>query len=179
MNYIGNAPPVMPTSLEERIAALEARAPAIGVPVTLAGTSVDFAIPAWARNIKLSFAGLSLNAAAELLAQLGDAGGIENTGYLGASSTVSSVVATSNYTAGAGIRMSGAATITHGSLTFTLLDAATNLWGWHGVAGTSSGGNTAVTAGSKALSQPLTTVRLTSTTGTDTFDAGTGNVAYW
>ena len=142
------------------------------------GTSHDFTVPAGTRQFTVSFDGISLSGAAEPLIQLGDGGGVETTGYLGASSSLSTAVNTTSYTAGAGMRLSGAGTVIHGCITYTLVDAATFTWAWQGVISTSSGSNTATTAGSKSLSAALTTVRVTTTNGTDTFDLGKINVAY-
>ena len=64
-------------------------------------------------------------------------------------------------------------------MTFTVLNAATFLWAGSGAVGSvGSGKPTSVTSGKKALSAELTQVRLTTSAGTDTFSAGSINIAY-
>jgi len=76
------------------------------------GTSIDFiSIPAWVKKITVMFSGVSTNGTSAPLIQIGDSGGIENTGYLGSSTNISS---SSNYTTGFGILSSVAANVFHG-----------------------------------------------------------------
>ncbi len=59
------------------------------------GTAVDFtSIPSWAKRITVMLNGVSTNGSSSYLIQLGTSGGIENSGYLGAASTVTTAVAT-------------------------------------------------------------------------------------
>ena len=53
--------------------------------VTNFTTSADFtSIPSWVRRITLIFSDISLSGSDNLLIQIGDSGGLETTGYLGA-----------------------------------------------------------------------------------------------
>ena len=146
------------------------------------GTSIDFtSIPSWVKRITVMFSGMSTNGTSAPLIQLGDSGGVEITGYLGAAST-SSGTGTTNalYTTGFGlIGVTGsAAFITNGSVTITALDPATNLWACSGVLGLSSSAAVTQIGATKPLSGTLTQVRITTVGGTDTFDAGTINILY-
>lgn len=139
------------------------------------GTSVDFILSAdvapYVKRITVMFSGVSTSGTSNPQIQLGDAGGIETTGY-----TVSSLESTTtNYTTGFGIRFASATASLNGSLVLT--NVSGNVWAGTGLFNNTS---TAVTilAGSKTLSDTLTTVRVTTVNGTDTFDAGSINILY-
>jgi hypothetical protein len=134
------------------------------------GTSIDFTgIPNWVKRITILFNGVSLSGTADHLIQLGTSGGIETTGYLAASEAVA-------YTAGFGIRTAVASYAVKGTMTLNLLNG--NVWCMS--TNTYVDGGTAVRngAGTKTTSGAVTTVRITSTNGTDTFDAGSINILY-
>jgi hypothetical protein len=83
--------------------------------------------------------------------------------------------------AGAGFSFSdngAAASVRVGSVTITLVDAATNTWAFSGVLAKSDTARVMTTAGVKALSATLDRVRITTVGGTDTFDAGSINILY-
>ena len=141
------------------------------------GTAIDFtSIPSWVKRVTVMFNGVSTSGTADLLIQLGDSGGVETTGYLGAASNFSSTVSTSSYTAGFGITSASAANVVHGSFALTFLGS--NTWTMAGVIARSNAANTIITAGSKNLSDTLDRVRITTSNGTDTFDAGSINILY-
>jgi hypothetical protein len=153
-----------------------------GTPATTtSGTTHDFTgIPSWVKKITVNFAGVSSSGTSNWLIQIGDSGGIENTGYLGAGTAEpnGSAQAIANFTAGFGIRTAIAANILHGSVVLTLLDASTNTWCATGGLANSNAAEFYDTAGSKSLSATLDRVRLTTVNGSDTFDAGTVNITY-
>ena len=147
------------------------------------GTTVDFTgIPSWVKRITVMFSGVSTSGTSPQLIQLGDSGGFEITGYLGAASTSSGTgTNNANYTTGfglTGIAAPSAGIIVHGSVTITALDLATNLWACAGVLGISSSAGTSQIGATKTLSGTLTQIRITTVNGTDTFDAGTINIMY-
>ena len=148
---------------------------------TTSGTSIDFtSIPSWVKRITIMYSGVSTSGTSNWLVQLGDSGGIENTGYLGAGTFLGATVSGTNYTAGFGFPIAGAGHILHGSVVLTLLSSSTNSWtcmGSLGGTGTAAGFIYS-TAGAKSLSETLDRVRLTTVNGTDTFDAGTINIMY-
>ena len=165
--------------------------PASGVPVasvgiTLAteqastsGTLIDFtSIPAGTKRITVMFNGVSTNGTSDIIVQLGDAGGVENTGYVGSNSLIaaSSVVSVSK-TDGFGVtNSSGASDALYGAVTLFLENAATFTWIASGSVGRA--GSTGVTTGRKALSAELDRIRITTSNGTDAFDAGALNIQY-
>lgn len=153
----------------------------MGVVAATSGANIDFtAIPTWATRITIMFFGVSTTGTSQLRVQLGDAGGIETSGYLGTNSAILSASAgAANFTSGFDFSDGALATaVRHGSLVLTLLDPATNMWIANGQIGQSDTTRLTGVAGSKATSQPLDRVRITTVGGTDTFDAGQVNVRY-
>jgi hypothetical protein len=139
------------------------------------GTSIDFtSIPSWVKRITVMFNGVSGNGTSNFLFQIGDSGGIENTGYSGGSFNAG---ATANSTAGFDLTaQNAAAQLWGGSITLTNLSG--NIWCQSGVISGGSSGYIGASGGSKTLSDVLTQIRLTTVNGTDTFDAGTVNILY-
>jgi hypothetical protein len=142
------------------------------------GTSIDFSsIPDWVKRVTVMFNGVSGSGSSDFLFQLGDSGGIEATGYLGAGSVIGATVSTTNYTAGFGFAGGGVtAKVWQGAIRFSNITG--NTWVADGVFSRSDGANTAVVGGGKSLSDVLDRVRITHVNGTDTFDAGTINILY-
>ena len=144
---------------------------------TTSGTEHDFTnIPSWVKRITVMFNGVSTNGTSSKLIQLGDSGGVETTGYLGASSSLDTVVASSSYTTGFGIRSVFATSILHGSLIITNIDG--DEWVCQGTFSLSNTARTITVSGSKILSATLDRIRITTLNGTDTFDAGAINIQY-
>jgi len=141
------------------------------------GTSIDFTgIPSWATRITVMFNGVSTNGGNDYLVQLG-VGSPTTTGYSGSASVVTTGVGTRNFTTGFGIYNNiGAATVFSGSMTIATMGA--NLWVSSGVFGMSGSIGTMPTGGSVTLSGTLDRLRVTTTTGTNAFDAGSINIMY-
>jgi hypothetical protein len=176
----GNAAPptwsdAVDTALTNRVTAVEQ-----GGTLTLAtaqastsGSSIDFsAIPAWVKRISVIFSGVSTNGTSNLLVQIGDAGGFETTGYVSYAGDYNDLVgSTIGFVQS---RLNAAAYITSGSVTLLKVDGTT--WVASGVLSSAHGPISS--AGSKALSDVLTQVRVTTVNGTDAFDAGSINILY-
>ena len=148
---------------------------------TTGGATIDFTgIPAGTRRISIVINGLSLSGTENLMIQLGDTDGFENSGYTGALSTVSAGAVGGPTAFSAGFLLSGgstAAALHYAKVDLVLESAAAFRWGYSGVDGSSVPTN-AFSGGTKALSAELTQVRIT-TTGADTFDLNGGiNIAY-
>lgn len=151
----------------------------LGTPqTTTSGTTVDFTgIPSWVRQITINFVGVSFSGSVFPLIQIGDSGGIEDTGYLGTAPDIiggSGLVVTTGFGIGNGY---ADASIFHGSVILTLADASTNTWCATGGVSLSNGGQASFVSGAKALSSTLDRVRIASG-GAPTFDAGVINIAY-
>lgn len=143
------------------------------------GTEIDFtSIPAGTKRVTIMFVGVSTSGTSEKRIQLGDAGGLETTGYLGTSHSMVSSVGGINFTAGFDMYSVTAADVMHGAVTLNLVDESTNTWVLHGVMGHSDAVESTVIGGSKSLSATLTQIRITTKNGSDTFDAGTINISY-
>lgn len=143
-------------------------------------TSLDFtSIPSWAKRITVMFSGVSTNGTSVIQIQLGDSGGIETTGYLGAGGYIFSVntSAVANFTSGFAITQATvAAAVYHGSMVIALIGS--NQWTANGGFARSDNNVLNFGQGSKTLSDTLTQVRITTVNGTDVFDAGTVNILY-
>jgi hypothetical protein len=144
------------------------------------GTSIDFtSIPSWVKRITLILNGVSLNSTATIRVLLGVSGTPETTGYSSFSGAITPVPSLVTLFSDTGVALYGADAgyLLSGNLVFTLVGS--NTWIFSGVTS-----NTTVisfvqqTAGKKALAGTLNMLRITSSTGTDTFDAGTINILY-
>jgi hypothetical protein len=140
------------------------------------GTSIDFtSIPSWVKRITVMFNGVSTVTTSNWLIQLGDSGGIENTGY-------TSLVAYTGSAIGKAVSTSGFICVT---------SVGSQVWSGQSVI-TLVSGNVYVqsgcvadgvdyieaSGGTKTLSATLDRVRITTAGGTDTFDAGSINILY-
>lgn len=170
----------MTTTVPANMVDADAKLTATATQASTSGTSIDFnSIPAWVKRITMSFSGVSTNGTSVPIVQIGDSGGIENTGYNGSAYNIAGASA-ANLSSGFNAWTStwAAASVMHGTVTLTLVDAATNTWAASGLIGLSNSANTVILGGSKALSATLDRIRLTTAGGTDAFDAGLVNVLY-
>jgi len=148
------------------------------VVASTSGTSIDFTgLPAWVKKITVMFNGVSTNGAtSNYLIQLG-AGSVTTSGYLGATTFLSTVAVSANLTTGFGIyNASGASQVFHGSVQITTMGS--NLWVASGVLAQSNGAATITTGGSVTLGGTLDRLRITTVNGTDAYDAGSINILY-
>ena len=137
------------------------------------GTSIDFTgIPSWAKRVTIMFSGVSTNNTSSIIVQIGTSGGIETSGYL------SGCVANSNGTATTGFIVStqAATTVNHGAMQISSFGS--NSWISSSAIGYSDANGGAAAGGSKTLSATLDRVRITTVSGTATFDAGSINILY-
>jgi hypothetical protein len=151
-----------------------------GTAVSASGTSVDFtSIPSWVKRITVMLNGVSLAGNGAILIQLGDSGGIENTGYGGQIVYINGS-APGSFTFSSGVNLYGTSVgpsiLNSGSIVFTHLSG--NIWVFQGAVNSTNSSATNYVAGAKTLSATLDRVRVTTETGTDTFDAGTINILY-
>jgi hypothetical protein len=151
------------------------------VQTTASGTAIDFtSIPSWAKRITVMFNSVTTNGTSSLLLQIGDAGGIQNTGYSGISGFMGAAGANHypNITKGIPLAYSvmSAASAYSGSLTITKLNG--NMW--------TIAGNLATTgllymlcfAGVKSLTNDLDRLRITTVSESPAFTGGTINISY-
>lgn len=160
------------SSLSSSVTTLQTQKLTQGAAVaSTSGTSIDFtSIPSWVRRITVMLYGVSTSGTARLLIQVGASGSVVTTGYQSYTSDAGS-------TSTAGMILGGAqaADVRYGAITFVQQD--TNKWIATSVtnSSTSSGYNN---IGNITLAATLDRVRVTTTNGTDTFDAGSINILY-
>jgi hypothetical protein len=152
----------------------------LGTPqASTSGTSIDFTgIPSGTKRILINLFGVSVNANTEIAFQLGDAGGIETSGYLGASSQLVATVTTSLFTSFFRTTSADSAAVYHGTVILNLENTSNNTWCCMSNLARSDSGQVLVFAGTKATSAVLDRVRITTANGTATFDAGEINIQY-
>ena len=154
--------------------------PTLGTLVTPtpAGSATFSSIPSGTTNIIVSFNEISTASVTSMQVQLGDAGGVESTGYAATSVDVSSSTSTlaESSTTGHIVSIQGSGRLLAGHMFLTLLDASSNLWiSSH----TAKLANDRMVAGggSKALSAELTQIYFL--LGAGSYDAGSMNIMYW
>jgi hypothetical protein len=139
------------------------------------GTSIDFtSIPSWVKRVTVMFNGVSTNGSAGISIQLGTSGGILSSGYIGG------VAVGTTYNANSSAfflySSAGAADLISGVISIATLGS--NIWSETGNLAQAANGAVRVSGGSVSLSGALTTVRIVTANGTDTFDAGSINILY-
>jgi len=171
------APAVAGSNTQTLVATTGTLAPIVsGTTITLTNqTAPEFTgIPSWVKRITVMFNGVSTNGTSNILIQLGDSGGVENTGYASNADQAGTGV---NSTAGfITTRSIGSTAVNQGLATIGLISA--NTWAISGALARSDSASGSFFAGSKTLSDVLTTVRITTVNGTDQFDAGSINILY-
>ena len=138
---------------------------------TTSGTSVTFgSIPAGTKMIVIMFEGVSLTGATPIDVTIGDAGGLETSGYVAATRYIAAITSsTAEFLIGFG---SSTGTL-HGHMILTLKDSANFTWtSSHSLMGKTDA--TVNGGGTKSLSAELTQVSISG----GTFDAGSINISY-
>lgn len=156
-------------------AAIAASGTVYGTSVaSTSGTAVLFTgIPSGARKVTLHLNGVSTNGASTLIAQIGDSGGIEASGY---SSNAGHRSSDNDVSTGYALTVGfDPAMRVYGNVDFYNDDG--NRWITSGGLGVTS--SIPVTfGGSKTLSGTLTQIQLTTSGGSNTFDAGTVGISW-
>lgn len=145
---------------------------------TTSGTAIDLntAIPSWVRRITIAYNGVSLNGSAHTIIQLGSGSfttsGYASTGAYAGSSNQAGVASATN-----GLIAHGGSSTNALTGTMTIVAMGSNLWAasHSGSLSTSIG---VMGSGSVTLGGTLDRVRITTTNGTDAFDAGSINILY-
>lgn len=153
----------------------------LGTPVaTTSGTAIDFtSIPTGVKRITLNFNNVSTNGTDPYLIQIGTGGSPTTTGYnsTGVSASGTSV-GTSNYTTGIAMRAPLTTSTVSGSVQFNLLDASNNIWSASGIVSSQVDNSAFFISGGVSLSGVLDNLRLTTLSGTNTFDNGSVNISW-
>jgi hypothetical protein len=137
------------------------------------GTSIDFTgIPSWVKRVTVIFDSASLSGGASILVQIGS-GSVTTSGYVSSSTTGSSYSSTSGYIIGGAT----ASNTFNGLMTIIALGSS-NVYVESLVSTNSGSGGVSTGGGRVALGGTLDRVRITTSNGTDTFDAGSINILY-
>lgn len=144
------------------------------------GAAIDFTgIPSWARRITICFDQVSTSGTSVLAVQIGDSGGIEDTGYIAGAwfgnTTGQFAISSSSFPLGSSLN-SSAAEARYGAITLTNYNSNTWVLSGNVFANTYAVGSSC--AGAKALSGTLDRVRITTVGGVDTFDGGAINILW-
>jgi hypothetical protein len=142
------------------------------------GTAIDFTgIPSGAKRITIAFNGVSLSGSANVLVQIGS-GSPTTSGYVGQALVTQTSGAVSALSTGFLIYDNSPSTsnVLYGLMTIINLNA--NIWVCSSTMGDTGRSALKITGGSVSLAGVLDRVRITSTNGTDTFDAGSINILY-
>lgn len=151
-----------------------------GVAVSASSTAIDFTdIPSWVKRITIMVDSLSTNGTSPIIIQLGDSGGIENTGYEGSGVTVGTSTVNGTVYGGSGFFITNvnvATYVINGG--FTIANLSGNSWMLWGSVGLSNTAGTLTSGGKKTLSSALDRIRITTVNGTDAFDGGVINIMW-
>ena len=142
------------------------------------GTSIDFtSIPSWVKRLTVMFNGVSLNGSANIFIQLGTSSGVVSTGYISTSNILnnSSGSSGSSSTSGFFVFDGDASYVLHGTCVITLV-SSNSFVSTHSYRVSTT--QIILGSGSISLGGTLDRVRITTSNGTDTFDAGTINILY-
>lgn len=140
------------------------------------GTSIDFtSIPSWVKRIAVVLNQVSLSASDSILVRIGSGGTPASTGYVTAYGVISGTSPNNNNSTAGFIIPAGLNSV-NSNFILTLVNIEGNTWV---ASGTGQYGTAASYAsGSVTLSGLLNILRVTSSGGTATFDAGSINILY-
>lgn len=174
------APDILNTAIDSIIASSVNPITDTTAIATTSGTAQGWTgIPSWVKRITVGFVGVSTNGTSVPIIQIGDSGGYESTGYVGAATTLSNgnTVSVVESSAGFLLRGSWSATIPiNGKVTLENLDG--NIWVISGSINNPGVTSSSFPSGTKELSATLDRVQLTMANGTDAFDAGLITMKY-
>tara|TARA_R110000796_G_scaffold214800_1_gene330724 strand:- start:827 stop:2092 length:1266 start_codon:yes stop_codon:yes gene_type:complete len=153
----------------------------IGTPVaTTSGTAIDLTgIPLGVKRVTIFFDGVSTNGTARIMTQLG-AGSIETSGYVGSATYAGGTNNCGGASHSADFKMVGtqaASALINGSYVYS--KSSGNQWVLSGSASSASATSyNHTSSGTKTLTGELDRIRLSTSGGTDAFDAGAINISW-
>jgi hypothetical protein len=148
-----------------------------GTAVSATGTAVDFTgIPSSAKRITVMIDAVSTDATATLAVQLGDSGGIETSGYTGGLAWTGPNTGSSGSASTFPLAVGAASDTVSGHAVITKVSG--NTWVLSSTVARDNDDLVFISGGSKGLSATLDRIRITTTGGSASFDAGTVNILY-
>lgn len=143
-------------------------------------TSVDFtSIPSWVKRITIMLNAVSTASTGSVLFQIGTGGTPTASGYTSVITNAFSPNSVNAASSTAGFLLGGAVATYNYNGNIFITNLTGNIWCCSGlICNTVSIAYTGQMAGSVTLSGTLNILRMTTTAGTDTFDAGSVNILY-
>ena len=133
-------------------------------------------IPSWVTEFDVTLDAVSTDGSGVVIIQIGDAGGIETTGYLGGVGNIFASSAANGFnTTGIQLPTASPTAMRYGTLTFRLVSRASNRWSISGIVFDSANSAMGVVGSIKSLSAPLDRIQITTA---DAFDGGTMHLAW-
>lgn len=144
------------------------------------GTAINFTTKlTGASSIVLTFSGVSTSGTDNWLVQIGS-GSYTSTGYINNGGYIfGATCANSQFTTGFNIRSANSTNAISGFLQLELLDSSTNTWSCSGMLASGIDATTYITAGNVTLGGAIDRLRVTTTGGSQTFDAGSIGLKVW
>lgn len=143
------------------------------------GTSIDFTgIAAGTKRITVNFNGVSTNGTSTIIVQLGVSGTPETTNYKGDCVIFTGGIAHLAMSSGFLVteQIPAATDLLYGGMTLNLMDSTNNTWTCTGAFGVTGTQALNWCAGAKSLAGAVNMIRITTTGGVNTFDAGVINI---
>lgn len=168
------------TALPTAAAVIDALGPQPQTAQTATGSNTEFdftGVPSWVNRITVTGFSLSSSGTSNYILRVGD-GAVVATGYLGAVTTIASATATTNNPATGATLILDPTAASVFRFKATIDRASGNTWIISGSGSLSNTNTTSAFISEITLTGALDRVRLTTVNGTDTFDAGTVNIAW-
>lgn len=146
------------------------------------GTSIDFtSIPSWVNRVTVLFSGVSTSGTSTILIRIGSGGAPLTSGYTASAGAIgTSSNSSSDTTSSTGFPISGygiaIGNLFSGSVIFSKISG--NTWVAQGIVYRGTVGEISMISGLASTASTLDFVRITTSGGTDTFDAGQINIMY-
>lgn len=171
--------PISPAALATAIPYFATKLSAATASATTSGTSKDISIPAGVKRITLMLDAVSTSGNSPIEIRLGTSGGVVSTGYacVGIRAAGSSITIFTS-TTGASLQSGGDASGSSRNATIDISNFSGDTWLISAQMADTALSRYVSSHAKVALAATLTTIRITTAGGTDTFDAGTVNV-FW
>lgn len=157
--------------------------PATGVAaasLSTAATALATGIPSWVRRVYVAISGMGTSGTSPVLLQLSTSSTFKTSGYAGSVARLAASAVASAAYGGSGFDLTAvsvAASVYGGVLVLTRLGES-NTWTLEGKLYWTNTQLLSVSAGEVTLAGALDGVRLVTSNGSDTFDAGSASVTY-
>jgi hypothetical protein len=133
-------------------------------------------IPSGTKRISIGLYSLGTNGTDNIMLQLGDSGGAEDSGYYSSCWQLETGSTLTEYEDYAGFMLGSVGAGLYGVITLMSLDSTGTIWALSGTTRTTE--NAFVIAGGKTLSSALTQLKIYTEDGAGLFDSGSVNIVY-